>query len=164
MVDLHRKHSWQLDAALAQGVHSNPFSVPGPHDTQEGRVIRSFLPGAMKVEVLQRSDSSVLSKLEPTNEPGLFEKSFPNGCPIACESVGLTQCRRRRIPTPSACCAVWAPNATRVAVVGDFNSWDRRRHPMRLRYGSGVWKLFVPRVASGSSYKYDILGPGARQP
>jgi 1,4-alpha-glucan branching enzyme len=56
--------------------------------------------------------------------------------------------------------AVWAPNAARVAVVGDFNSWDRRRHPMRLRHKSGVWELFVPRVAAGSRYKYDILGPG----
>ena len=56
--------------------------------------------------------------------------------------------------------AVWAPNARRVAVVGDFNSWDRRRHPMRVRYDAGVWELFVPRVAPGSKYKFDIVGPG----
>ena len=56
--------------------------------------------------------------------------------------------------------AVWAPNATRVAVLGDFNSWDRRRHPMRVRYSAGIWELFVPRVAPGSHYKYDLLGPG----
>ena len=56
--------------------------------------------------------------------------------------------------------AVWAPNATRVAVVGDFNSWDRRRHPMRVRHGGGIWELFIPRVAPGSRYKYDIAGPG----
>src|SRR5579859_5019595 len=55
--------------------------------------------------------------------------------------------------------AVWAPNAARVAVVGDFNSWDRRRHPMRLRHSAGVWELFIPRVTPGSHYKYDILGP-----
>jgi 1,4-alpha-glucan branching enzyme len=54
--------------------------------------------------------------------------------------------------------AVWAPNARRVAVVGDFNSWDRRRHPMRLRHPAGVWELFLPRVAPGSQYKFDILG------
>jgi 1,4-alpha-glucan branching enzyme len=60
---------------------------------------------------------------------------------------------------------VWAPNAKRVAVVGDFNSWDRRRHPMRVRHGSGVWEIFVPRVAPGSYYKYDILSPdGAKLP
>jgi 1,4-alpha-glucan branching enzyme len=56
--------------------------------------------------------------------------------------------------------AVWAPNATRVAVVGDFNSWDLRRHPMRLRYPAGVWELFVPRVVPGARYKFDIIGAG----
>jgi len=56
--------------------------------------------------------------------------------------------------------AVWAPNAERVAVIGDFNSWDARRHPMRLRYPSGIWELFVPRVTAGQRYKYDIMGPG----
>jgi 1,4-alpha-glucan branching enzyme len=61
--------------------------------------------------------------------------------------------------------AVWAPNARRVAVVGDFNSWDARRHPMRVRYPAGVWELFVPRIGPGSRYKYDIIGPGgARVP
>ena len=56
--------------------------------------------------------------------------------------------------------AVWAPNAERVAVIGDFNSWDARRHPMRLRYPSGVWELFVPRAGVGTRYKFDIMGPG----
>ncbi len=54
--------------------------------------------------------------------------------------------------------AVWAPNARHVAAVGDFNSWDRRRHPMRQRHGSGVWELFVPRLAPGARYKYAIIG------
>src|SRR5919198_2999739 len=56
--------------------------------------------------------------------------------------------------------AVWAPNAERVAVIGDFNSWDARRHPMRLRYPSGIWEVFVPRLREGALYKFDILGPG----
>jgi 1,4-alpha-glucan branching enzyme len=55
--------------------------------------------------------------------------------------------------------AVWAPNARRVSVVGDFNAWDGRRHPMRARRPSGVWELFVPRLPVGSIYKYEILGP-----
>ncbi len=54
--------------------------------------------------------------------------------------------------------AVWAPNARRVSVVGDFNSWDGRRLPMRLRANSGVWELFVPRLPVGTAYKYEILG------
>jgi 1,4-alpha-glucan branching enzyme len=55
--------------------------------------------------------------------------------------------------------AVWAPNARRVSVVGDFNSWDGRRHPMRLRHQAGVWEIFVPRLAAGALYKYELLGP-----
>ena len=54
--------------------------------------------------------------------------------------------------------AVWAPNARRVSVVGDFNIWDGRRHPMRLRHPSGVWEIFIPRLQAGEAYKYEILG------
>jgi len=53
---------------------------------------------------------------------------------------------------------VWAPNARRVSVVGNFNSWDGRRHPMRLHPGAGVWEIFIPRLAAGEVYKYEILG------
>ncbi|MFI5010852.1 MAG: 1,4-alpha-glucan branching protein GlgB [Hyphomicrobiales bacterium] len=61
--------------------------------------------------------------------------------------------------------AVWAPNARRLAVVGDFNQWDERRHPMRLRHGAGVWELFIPRIGPGQCYKYAIIGPrGERLP
>lgn len=52
--------------------------------------------------------------------------------------------------------AVWAPNAERVSVVGDFNRWDGRRHPMRVRGGSGVWELFIPDLEPGHVYKYEI--------
>lgn len=52
---------------------------------------------------------------------------------------------------------VWAPNARRVSVIGDFNIWDGRRHPMRVRHGAGVWELFVPGLSAGERYKYEIL-------
>ncbi|HET7674654.1 MAG TPA: 1,4-alpha-glucan branching protein GlgB [Gammaproteobacteria bacterium] len=54
--------------------------------------------------------------------------------------------------------AVWAPNARRVSVVGDFCNWDGRRLPMRRRYECGVWELFVPHVGAGAIYKYEIKG------
>ncbi|MFW5472070.1 1,4-alpha-glucan branching protein GlgB [Knoellia sp. CPCC 206450] len=54
--------------------------------------------------------------------------------------------------------AVWAPRAKAVRVVGDFNGWDGRIHPMRLIGSSGVWELFVPDVGEGSVYKYEIRG------
>ena len=52
--------------------------------------------------------------------------------------------------------AVWAPNALRVSVVGDFNRWDGRVHPMRSRGNSGVWELFIPELKEGMVYKYEI--------
>ena len=54
--------------------------------------------------------------------------------------------------------AVWAPNATAVHVVGDFNGWDRRSHPMRVLNPSGIWELFVPGVGEGTKYQYAIRG------
>ncbi|WP_296582339.1 1,4-alpha-glucan branching protein GlgB [Xanthobacter sp.] len=54
--------------------------------------------------------------------------------------------------------AVWAPNARRVSVVGDFNGWDGRRHAMRRRGASGVFEIFIPRVGPGALYKYEIVG------
>jgi 1,4-alpha-glucan branching enzyme len=55
--------------------------------------------------------------------------------------------------------AVWAPNARGVRLVGDFNFWDGRAHPMRSLGGAGVWELFVPGVAPGTRYKFAICGP-----
>ena len=52
--------------------------------------------------------------------------------------------------------AVWAPNAERVSVVGDFNRWDGRVHPMRVRGSSGVWELFIPGLKPGDLYKFEI--------
>lgn len=52
--------------------------------------------------------------------------------------------------------AVWAPNAERVSVVGNFNHWDGREHQMRVRGGSGVWEIFIPGLVAGELYKYEI--------
>jgi 1,4-alpha-glucan branching enzyme len=53
--------------------------------------------------------------------------------------------------------AVWAPNARRVSVVGDFNAWDGRRNPMRLRHEAGIWEIFMPGVDAGARYKYELV-------
>jgi 1,4-alpha-glucan branching enzyme len=52
--------------------------------------------------------------------------------------------------------ALWAPNAGRVSVVGDFNGWDGRCHPMRVRHGFGVWELFIPDLEPGVLYKFEL--------
>ncbi|MGF7168660.1 1,4-alpha-glucan branching enzyme [Sphingobium xanthum] len=61
--------------------------------------------------------------------------------------------------------AVWAPNARRVALLGNFNDWDGRRHGMRQRADIGVWEIFVPDVGEWQAYKFEITGPdGEIQP
>jgi 1,4-alpha-glucan branching enzyme len=73
------------------------------------------------------------------NEGRLFELAFTLGAvPMTIDGVNGVRF------------AVWAPNARAVSVVGDFDTWDPRRHPMRLRYPSGVWELFVPRLEPGA--------------
>ncbi len=70
------------------------------------------------------------------------------------EVLGATQ--RTMLGVAGTSFAVWAPNASRVSVVGDFNYWDGRRHPMRCRTECGVWEIFVPGLGAGAAYKYEI--------
>jgi len=58
--------------------------------------------------------------------------------------------------------AVWAPHAGAVSVVGDFNYWDERRHPMRLRHESGVWEIFLPGIGEGAHYKFALRDTAGR--
>jgi 1,4-alpha-glucan branching enzyme len=61
--------------------------------------------------------------------------------------------------------ALWAPNASRVSVVGDFNQWDGRRCQMRKRYDSGLWEIFIPHIGAGTVYKYEVVSAaGELQP
>ena len=70
------------------------------------------------------------------------------------EVMGATQ--RTVLGVAGTSFVVWAPNAARVSVVGDFNVWDSRRHPMRLRNECGVWELFIPGITAGAAYKYAL--------
>ncbi len=72
------------------------------------------------------------------------------------EKLGAHPCQMAEVAGTAF--AVWAPNARQVSVVGDFNHWDARQHPMRHRPQCGAWELFVPGVAEGALYKFAVLG------
>jgi 1,4-alpha-glucan branching enzyme len=76
-----------------------------------------------------------------------------------CETLGAV--RRVHEDVDGTGFAVWAPNASQVSVVGDFNHWDARRHPMRLRRECGVWEIFLPGVHEGARYKYRLRDAAA---
>jgi 1,4-alpha-glucan branching enzyme len=65
--------------------------------------------------------------------------------------------RRLTHGVPGVHFAVWAPNARRVSVVGDFNGWDGRVYPMRSRVPSGLWEIFIPHLPEGGKYKFEVL-------
>jgi 1,4-alpha-glucan branching enzyme len=181
--------------AIEHGRESDPFSVLGPHALGSGTVVRTFLPGARAVAVVD-ADGRVLAEAEPAGDAGLFESYV----------VAIPERYRLRVAYPALTVtiddpyrfgpllgeldawlfaqgnhhelyrvlgahpdqidgvrgtrfAVWAPNASRVSAVGDWNAWDGRVHPMRLRREAGVWEIFLPGVEPGARYKYELLGP-----
>ena len=184
-------------AALACGLHSDPYAFLGPHDGE----VRVYAPDALGVCALD-SDGARTS-LRPQGQ-GLFLGRVPYaragdgasyrlaiqwpgaeqitadpyafGTLLAEDTLEqLAQGSWRCTGTDLGAqltevdgvaglrCAVWAPNAQRVAVVGDFNAWDSRRHGMRLRHRAGVWEIFIPGVRAGERYKYAITDRAGNQ-
>jgi 1,4-alpha-glucan branching enzyme len=180
---------------LQDGALHDPFSILGPFETEAGRFIRAFLPGARGVDVVSRTDGQYLGTLAPGNPEGLFigrvdrrepyrfrihwpdadqETEDPYTFGLLLSETDLHLFNEGRLfrlaftlgANPMTIdgvrgtrFAVWAPNARAVSVVGDFDTWDPRRHPMRLRHPAGVWELFLPRVGPGARYKFSIIGP-----
>jgi len=185
--------------ALEAGRPLDAFAILGPHEGKAGRIVRVFVPGALSVGVIGRSDGRSWGELPPGAVAGLFEGPiersgaytlrihWPSGVQETedayafgpalgdldlhlfnegrhfelAEALGANVTSMEGVDGVRF--AVWAPNAQRVAVIGDFNSWDRRRHPMRLRPSAGVWEIFIPRLGAGTRYKFDIVGPGGER-
>lgn len=180
-------------AALLRGDLADPFALLGPHASAEGTVVRVFLPGATRVELIDRGDNAVLAELQ-MQAGGLFsatlarvggyrlrvhwpdavqETEDPYSFGLLIGDLDLYLFAEGRHQQLGRCFgaqrmtvdgvggvrfAVWAPNAQRVSVVGNFNQWDGRRHGMRLRVEAGVWELFIPRLSAGDVYKYELIG------
>jgi 1,4-alpha-glucan branching enzyme len=188
--------------AIASGAHGDPFAVLGLHETGDGFLARTFVPGAETIAALTL-DGAAIGELGQGAVPGLFEGrveiaerrplryrasrgtdtwlvddpySFgPVLGPV--DDYLIAEGSHRRLfdrlgahvieheGAEGVHFAVWAPNARRVSVVGDFNAWDGRRHVMRRRTDVGVWEIFAPGVKPGAAYKFEIIGPdGERLP
>ncbi|PRD38857.1 UNVERIFIED_CONTAM: glgB [Trichonephila clavipes] len=176
-------------AALVEGRHGDPFAVLGPHHDGKRLVLRVFQPGAEQVWALtpdplelQALGQGLFAGEVPSADYRLraegggatwdWDDPFRHG-PVLGEmdEYLLGEGTHKRLwqvlgahvidheGTGGTHFAVWAPNAERVSVVGDFNLWDGRRHPMRRRGATGVWETFIPGLGEGTVYKYEIRGP-----
>ncbi|WP_246227573.1 1,4-alpha-glucan branching protein GlgB [Roseobacter ponti] len=185
--------------AIATGEHGDPFSVLGPHPVGDGWVLRSFVPGAQTVDLLDDTGSrhpmtlihddgifAVLLAARPAlyhlsarrgedtwqvTDPWQFgplmgeldEHLISEGAHLTLwRTLGAHPCEMSGVAGTRF--AVWAPDARRVSVIGDFNEWDGRRHPMRRRGATGVWELFIPGTGAGARYKYEIAPAGSGLP
>jgi 1,4-alpha-glucan branching enzyme len=182
--------------ALMQGDHPDPFSVLGMHRLDAQLVVRTLLPGAVAVTLIDARSGHRLASLEAVDGSAVFcariarrKQPFPYRLRVDWGShrqdiedayrfppilgdldVWLLAEGKHQRPyeklgahpavvegVAGVAFAVWAPNARRVSVVGDFNNWDGRRHAMRARAPSGVWEIFLPGLTTGDLYKFEIL-------
>ncbi|NNC97416.1 MAG: 1,4-alpha-glucan branching enzyme, partial [Gammaproteobacteria bacterium] len=187
---------------LITGKHADPFSCLGIHPHGKQQLIRSFSPGAEKLEVLALDTDDVLVELSRIHEAGLFEGLVSDNKVNAgyqlqahysnsihrfddpyrfASSLGdldlYLWSEGRHVHAYRMLGAhvmthegvkgtrftLWAPNATGVAVAGDFNHWNTVQHPMRSRGSSGIWELFIPEIGDGIAYKYAIRDATGQQ-
>lgn len=132
-----------LRSLTAEGLFGGLVAGDAPYK------LRIVWPGATTIA----EDPYSFWPLLPEEDLALFSA----GChPHLTQLLGARVMRAADVPGVRF--SVWAPNARRASVVGDFNGWDARRHPMRLRHAAGVWELFVPRIGPGERYKFALLG------
>ena len=181
---------------FVRGLHSDPFSVLGPHKIGDDVEIRVFRPDARAVEVVLDREPEKPIVAERIAKEGFLcatvpgaERDVPYHFRIVKldGSEELTRDAYQYGPimgdvdlhlfsegqhwkiyekigahlrtigdATGAYFAVWAPNAQRVSVVGDFNDWDGRVNPMRKLVSAGVWELFLPGIKQGTHYKFEI--------
>ena len=182
--------------AFFEGRHSDPFTVLGMHETDNGIEIRALLPDANRVLVIEKENQTVVCELEKMYERGFFAAVVPDTHDFFAYQLQVFWGNEQYIiedpyrfhpmlsdldnwllaegshlrpyevlgahfmecdGVSGVNFRVWAPNAKRVSVVGDFNYWDGRRHPMRFHPQNGVWELFLPKVALGQLYKFELI-------
>ncbi|WP_374301915.1 1,4-alpha-glucan branching protein GlgB, partial [Paracoccus sp. (in: a-proteobacteria)] len=179
--------------AILRGSHSNPFAILGPHDgevrvfaPQASEVTAICQGNRTPLERVHPegffagpvADNRYQLEMKSGDRVWMAEDPYRFGLVLGeMDEYLLAEGRHRQLyqkmgahpitheGVEGVAFAVWAPNARRVSVVGDFNAWDGRRHPMRRRLGPGIWELFIPGLAPGALYKYEIISAhGERMP
>ena len=187
---------------IVNAQHQDIFSVLGMHNhpVKSGLIVRTFLPGAQSVEVIESKTNKAVAKLDLVDSSGLFEgkigrkrKAFNYTLSVSYKDENQTL-ETKTIEDPyrypsminnddlylfcegtheqayqwmgaherevdkvnGTLFVLWAPNASRVSVVADFNLWDGRQHVMRKHPAAGIWEIFIPNVKANSCYKYEI--------
>jgi 1,4-alpha-glucan branching enzyme len=178
--------------AVAQGRHRDPFSFLGPHDklirawlpqAREAFVViderlTRMEPDATGFFIAELAEPAREYRLRITLYSGESQDlddpyRFPpllTSFELHLHGEGTNYESYRTLGAHAVVCegvegtrfAVWAPNADVVSITGDFNQWDRTRHPMRLREG-GIWEIFLPGIGAGAAYKYSILSAGGHE-
>ena len=176
--------------------NGDPFATLGMHETERGIEIRTLLPDANRVVVIERESGNKITELDCVDERGFFVSVIPNCRHFFAYQLQVFWGNESQIVEDPyrfhpmiddleqwllsegsmlrpyevlgahfmECDGVsgvnfrlWAPNARRVSIVGDFNYWDGRRHPMRFHLKSGVWELFLPKASLGQLYKFELI-------
>ena len=176
--------------------NGDPFATLGMHETEQGIEIRTLLPDANRVVVIERENGKEITELDCVDERGFFVGVIPNCRHFFAYQLQVFWGNESQIVEDPyrfhpmiddleqwllsegsmlrpyevlgahfmECDGVsgvnfrlWAPNARRVSIVGDFNYWDGRRHPMRFHLKSGVWELFLPKASLGQFYKCELI-------
>jgi 1,4-alpha-glucan branching enzyme len=184
--------------AIVAARHGDPFAFLGMHQSSAGLYVRTFLPDAESVSIIESATGQVAARSERIHPAGMFvasmadrremfryrlrvrwgghEQEFEDvyrfgpvlgelDLHLLVEGNHLASYRKLGAHPivhegiEGVAFAVWAPNARRVSLVGDFNSWDGRRMPMRRRHAGGLWEIFVPGLRPGHLYKYELIGP-----
>ncbi|OOH89218.1 1,4-alpha-glucan branching enzyme [Pasteurellaceae bacterium 15-036681] len=198
MTNQSKQHSKQDSIFIEQissGFCRDPFAFLGIHSTKNGVIIRTYLPEAISVKVID-SNANPLIEMSRVDDRGFFtaelvgktinlsyrlfvsyahsqidiEDPYRFKSHISdldnwllsegshtrpYEKLGAHPVTQNEVGGIHF--SLWAPNAIRVSVVGDFNFWDGRRHPMRFHQTSGIWDIFIPNAPKGSLYKFEIL-------
>ena len=196
---LYEYMDWPEIEAVVYSEESEPRKILGPRVTEDGILIQSFLPNAVKAnvivtktketyEMVREDEAGYFAVLIPEKEIPKYKieiedeegkkssfydpYAFPKQISVNEEQqfcAGISYEIYNKLGAhvmtingiKGVYFAVWAPNAMRVSVVGDFNHWDGRAHQMNRLAVSGIFELFIPGVKPGALYKYEVKAKGS---